>query len=120
MSAVVITVWILTILIDTIGQLAFKAAAAENKMHDGLSYWSNLFRRPWLWVGMICYIFEFVIWLAFLSLVPLSDGVMLGSINIAVILIAGRLFFKEKLTRNRLLGVIFISIGVAIVGLGSS
>ena len=120
MSPIVISVWFLTILIDTIGQLAFKAAAAENKMHSGFSYWRNLFKRPWLWIGIVCYVFEFVIWLAFLSLVPLSDGVMLGSINIAVILIAGRLFFKEKLTRNRLLGVIFISIGVAVVGLGNS
>lgn len=120
MNLTVIAVWCLTILIDTVGQLAFKAAAFENKAHSGLSYWRNLFHRPWLWVGIICYIFEFVIWLAFLSLVPLSEGVMLGSINIAVILIAGRLFFNEKLTRNRLLGVIFISIGVAIVGLGSS
>ena len=120
MSAIVITVWFFTIFIDTVGQLAFKAAALENKTHAGLTYWRKLFGRPWLWAGIICYVFEFVIWLAFLSLVPLSDGVMLGSINIAVILIAGRLFFKVKLTRNRLLGVIFISIGVAIVVLGNS
>lgn len=120
MSPTVIAVWLLTIFIDTVGQLAFKAAASENKSYAGITYWRNLFSRPWLWVGIVCYVFEFVIWLAFLSLVPLSDGVMLGSINIAVILIAGRLFFKEKLTRNRLLGVIFISIGVAIVGFGNS
>ncbi|AOA57536.1 EamA family transporter [Acinetobacter larvae] len=120
MSPVVIAVWFLTIAVDTFGQLAFKAAAAENQDHPGLTYWRKLFSRPWLWAGIVCYIFEFVIWLAFLSLVPLSDGVMLGSINIVVILLAGRLFFKEKLTRNRLLGVIFISIGVAIVGIGSA
>jgi multidrug transporter EmrE-like cation transporter len=44
---------------------------------------------------------------------------MLGSINIVVILIAGRLFFNEKLTRNRLIGVILISLGVTVVGLGT-
>lgn len=120
MSSVVFVVWFLTILIDTIGQLAFKAAAAQHKNLSGLNYWQKLFKQPWLWAGIFCYIFEFVIWLAFLSLVPLSEGVMLGSINIAVILIAGRLFFNEKLTFNRLAGVVCICIGVAIVGIGGA
>ena len=120
MSSTVFFVWFLTILVDTIGQLAFKAAAARHKDSDGFNYWQMLLKQPWLWAGIFCYIFEFVIWLAFLSLVPLSEGVMLGSINIVVIMIAGRLFFNEKLTRNRLIGVILITIGVTIVGIGGS
>ncbi len=119
MSPIVVGVWFLTILIDTVGQLAFKAAASENTENSGLAHWKAMAKRPWLWIGIFSYIFEFVAWLAFLSLVPLSEGVMLGSINIVVIMIAGRLFFKEKLTKNRLLGVIFISIGVAVVGIGA-
>ena len=78
-----------------------------------------MIKRPWLWIGIVSYVFEFVAWLAFLSLVPLSDGIMLGSINIVVIMIAGRFFFNEKLSRNRLIGVILISIGVTVVGLGA-
>lgn len=119
MNLTVIVVWILTIIIDTIGQLAFKAAASQHVDNKGLAYWISLSKRKWLWIGIFCYIIEFVTWLAFLSLVPLSDGVMLGSINIAVIMIAGRLFFNEKLTKNRIIGVILIAFGVAIVGIGA-
>src|SRR5256885_2774761 len=54
--------------------------------------------------------------LAFLSLVPLSEGVLLGSINIVAIMIAGRLLFAEKLAPMRVAGIVLVSIGVAIVG----
>lgn len=119
MSPIVILVWMITIVVDTVGQLAFKAAATENVDHTGLAHWKFMVKRPWLWVGIVSYILEFVVWLAFLSFVPLSNGVMLGSINIVVIMIAGRLFFNEQLTKNRLIGVILITLGVMVVGIGA-
>lgn len=119
MSPIVIVVWIITIVVDTVGQLAFKAAATENSSLDGFEHWKFMLKRPWLWLGIFSYVLEFIVWLAFLSFVPLSEGVMLGSINIVVIMIAGRLFFKEKLTKNRLIGVILITLGVMVVGVGA-
>lgn len=53
-----------------------------------------------------------------LSLVPLSEGVLLGSINIVAIMVAGRILFGEKLTRLRIAGILLVTLGVAIVGLG--
>ena len=38
--------------------------------------------------------------------------------QIVVIMLAGRLFFKEKLTRWRVTGISLITLGVAIVGVG--
>ena len=73
--------------------------------------------RPWLWLGVACYVVEFVVWIAFLSLIPLSEGVLLGSINIVAIMIAGRFLFGEKLTRLRVTGIALVTLGVAIVGL---
>jgi drug/metabolite transporter (DMT)-like permease len=73
--------------------------------------------RPWLWLGVGCYVAEFLVWLAFLSLVPLSEGVLLGCINIAAVMIAGRLFFAEKLTGLRISGILLITAGVALIGL---
>lgn len=118
MTPIVILVWFITIVVDTLGQLAFKAAATENLNHSGLAHWKYMARRPWLWVGIASYILEFMVWLIFLSFVPLSNGVMLGSINIVVIMIAGRLFFNEKITKNRFIGVILITLGVMVVGIG--
>ena len=71
-----------------------------------------------LWLGVACFAAEFVCWLAFLSLVPLSKGVLLGSINIVAIMLAGRLLFGERLSRWRVAGIALITIGVCLVGLG--
>ncbi|QXZ08819.1 EamA family transporter [Comamonas sp. Y33R10-2] len=117
LSPLVVTLWVLNVLVDSGGQLAFKAAASEPGDRDGMERWRFMLARPWLWVGITCYVAEFVVWLAFLSLVPLSDGVLLGSINIVAIMILGRVLFREKLAPMRVAGIVLISIGVAVVGL---
>ena len=118
LSPLVITLWVLNVLVDSGGQLAFKAAASQPPLElDGMARWRFMLKRPWLWIGVACYVAEFIFWLAFLSQVPLSDGVLLGSINIVAIMIAGRFLFNEKLAPMRVAGIILVSIGVAIVGL---
>lgn len=118
MSATVVTLWLLNILLDTFGQLSFKAAAAQPDLGDGLARWKAMARRPWIWWGVGCYVAEFLVWLAFLSLVPLSEGVLLGSINIVAVMIAGRFLFNEKFSPLRTLGILLIAGGVAVVGFG--
>jgi drug/metabolite transporter (DMT)-like permease len=117
MSATVATLWLVNILLDTFGQLSFKAAAAGAGNDEGFGRWRAMARRPWIWCGLACYVGEFLAWLAFLSLVPLSEGVLLGSINIVAVMLAGRLLFAEKLSPLRTLGIVLIAGGVAIVGL---
>lgn len=119
MTALIVFLWIANMLVDTGGQLFFKAAASEHTAGaGGLAHWKRMASRPWLWFGICCYVLEFFVWMAFLSQVELSVGVMLGSFNIVVIMLAGRLFFKEKLTRWRVTGISLITLGVAIVGVG--
>jgi len=124
MSSLVFWLWFGNVFFDTIGQLAFKAAAIApgNKPAAGtggnglVAYWCGLVRCPTLWLGIFSYVAEFLLWLAFLTLVPLSEGVLLGSVNIIVIMILGRLFFHESLTPLRLIGIGLVALGVAIVG----
>ena len=113
-SSLVAALWLLNVVLDTGGQLAFKAAA--NAPGDGLTRWLHMARRPWLWLGIGCYVIEFLIWIAFLSLLPLSEAILLGSINIVAVMVAGRLLFGEKLTRLRVAGILLVTLGVAIVG----
>lgn len=118
MSQLTIVLWVLNVVVDTFGQLAFKAAAHGSAQYSGVKQWRHMAKQPWIWLGASCYMLEFVLWLAFLALVPLSVGVMLGSINIVAIMIAGRLWFKEKLSRWRVIGILLIAAGVGVVGLG--
>ncbi|MFI4969187.1 MAG: EamA family transporter [Lysobacterales bacterium] len=117
MSATVVTLWIVNILLDTFGQLSFKAAAEGPDLGEGLARWRAMARQPWIWCGVGCYVGEFLAWLAFLSLLPLSEGVLLGSINIVAVMIAGRFLFNEKFSPLRTLGILLIAGGVAVVGL---
>lgn len=116
-SALVICTWLLNIAIDTGGHLAFKAAALEPGHATGLARWRHMLARPWLWIGVACFVVEFVVWLAFLSLIPLAEGVLLGMFSIVAVMVGGRVFFHERFTRLRLLGVALIVVGVGIVGL---
>lgn len=119
MTPLALTLWTANIVLDSTGQLAFKAAAGDPHAGDGLARWRWMAARPWLWLGIGCYVLEFLVWVAFLSLLPLSEGVLLGSINIVAIMLAGRWLFGEKLTRLRVLGIALVSLGVAIVGAGA-
>ena len=116
MSALVFAFWLLNAALDTAGQLALKAAAGAEG--DGLARWRAMAGTPWLWLGVACYLGEFFAWLAFLSLLPLSKGVLLGSINIVAVMLAGRLLFRERLTPYRTAGMALVAGGVALVGMG--
>ncbi|WP_369927124.1 EamA family transporter [Xanthomonas sp. NCPPB 2632] len=119
MHGLVLALWIANVVLDTGGQLAFKAAAGDERAGDGLARWRYMLARPWIWTGIGCYVAEFLVWIAFLSLVPLSEGVLLGSINIVAIMIAGRVLFRERLSPLRVTGILLVAAGVAIVGAGS-
>ena len=71
---------------------------------------------PVMWLGLGCFVFEFFAWLALLSLIPLSLAVLIGSINIVVVMLAGKLMFHERLDRMRVAGMWLISMGVAMAG----
>lgn len=115
--APVFAVWLLTIVLDTVGQLSFKAVATGGD-GDGFARWRRMAGDARLWLGVGCYVGEFLAWIAFLSLVPLGRGVLLGSINIVAIMIAGRVLFGERLTPMRLLGIGLVGGGVVLVGVG--
>jgi drug/metabolite transporter (DMT)-like permease len=89
---------------NTAGQLLFKAASLRA-------------HRPGV-AALVIYVFEFLMWLAFLSVVPLWQGVMVACIDILMVMLGGRIFFREKITRPRVLAISLIAIGVLLVGGG--
>ncbi len=113
-----LVLWTSNLVLDTVGHVAFKIAAAGGREDVEAQHWWRMAMQPWLWVGIGCFVLEFVVWLAFLTLLPLSEGVLLGCFNIVVLMLIGRWRFQEKLTPWRVAGVALIAGGVALVGLG--
>ena len=118
MSSLAIICWLVNVCVDTAGHLSFKAAAVVADEIHGLARWRAMLRDKWIWIGILCFVFEFVVWVAFLSLVPLSTGVLLASVNLIAIMVGGRIFFAEKLTPKRIAAAVLITAGVALVGIG--
>lgn len=116
-TPLVLILWIANITLDTLGQIAFKFSATAPQNRSGWYYWLDLLQNYWLWIGIGSYIFEFLLWLAFLTLIPLSQGILLGSINIIAVMVVGRIVFKELFTLYRIIGMLFITFGVILVGL---
>jgi drug/metabolite transporter (DMT)-like permease len=115
LSNLAIFVWVLNIIVDTAGHIAFKRAATVG--HDSeLNRWKIMLSSLPIWIGIFCFCLEFLLWLVLLSMLPLSLGILLSGFNTVAIMIAGRLIFQEVLDPLRILGITFITVGVALVG----
>jgi drug/metabolite transporter (DMT)-like permease len=120
MTSTAAALWLINLALDTAGQMVFKAAAVDSAAATGWSRWRAVARDRRIWLGVACYCVEFVTWLAFLTLVPLSVAVLLASVNVVTVMIGGRLIFHETGGSLRTAGVLMAAAGVAIVGLGST
>ena len=118
MSTIAILIWVLNVTLDTVGHVALKFAAVSDQAPSSeLARWKFMLGSIPLWIGIVCFCLEFVVWLAFLSVLSLSQGVLLGAINMVSIVVAGRFIFQERLDAMRLLGMGLITVGVIFVGL---
>lgn len=118
MLSAVILLWLTNVGLDTLGQTAFKFAAISPNYHHDFTCWRNILYCRWVWLGLLSYGLEALLWLDFLSLVPLSVAVLLASANMITVMIVGRLLFHERLTILRLVGITLITLGVIFVGFG--
>jgi drug/metabolite transporter (DMT)-like permease len=115
MSRLAVFLWITNIVLDTAGHLAFKSAAVTEHETE-LRRWKRMLASPPLWIGVACFGVEFGVWFSLLSLIPLSLAMLIGSINIVAVMLAGRLLFHERLDRMRVAGMWLIAIGVGLAG----
>lgn len=62
MTLVPLIAWLTVMVFDTGGQLTFKAAANHGG-GEGMAHWRAMARKPWLWLGLLSFVVEFVAWL---------------------------------------------------------
>lgn len=118
LSPLAILVWVLNVVCDTVGHVALKfAATKEIESNSEWERWKAMLTSGALWLGIFCFCFEFVLWLVFLSVLTLSQGVLLGAINMVSIVLAGRFIFFERIDAMRFVGILLITLGVVLVGL---
>src|SRR5258708_35312880 len=101
MTTLATWLWIGSVLLDTAGRLAFKSAAVTGNVDGEWQRGKGMLRSPTLWAGILCFCLEFVVWLALLSLIPLPQAILIGSINLVLLPLAGGEFFPDVLAATR-------------------
>jgi multidrug transporter EmrE-like cation transporter len=107
----------LSIVFSVAGQLMLKEGM--NRLKQAQASGSLIVRivlSPWVIVGMLVYGFGTLFWILALSKLDLSLAYPFGSLSYVGIIIGSYLFFKEKLTRGRLIGIAIIVAGILIIG----
>lgn len=113
------------ILLSTTGELMFKTGMNRIGHFEfsraGLAAsLPAIVRSPFIWLGFVGFGGGAVFWLAVLSRAPLSLAYPILALSYFVVVVEAWLFLHERVTWQRLLGVLVIVVGVAVVGLSEA
>lgn len=108
----------------TIGQVCLKKGADRlNLEGNAQAPWiirslGCLLRFPVLWLGTAGMVVGMLFWFAALSNGELSYVYLLGSIQYIFALLAAHFFLNEKIDTNKLIGTLFITLGIILTVAG--
>lgn len=118
-------IYLLLILLNTailvVGQFLWKFGMSK-KEHDFGSVFQILkvLFSPYIFTGLVMYGVATVIWLFILSKVQLSVAYPLQSLAYIITLFGAYYIFGEPLTFWKVVGVLFIMLGVSIIGISET
>lgn len=95
---------------DRVGSFAFSPSAIRAIL-------PRIVRNPFIWIGFVGFGGGALFWLAVLSRAPLSLAYPILALSYFVVVAEAALFLHERVSRQRILGVVIIFVGVVIVGL---
>jgi multidrug transporter EmrE-like cation transporter len=75
--------------------------------------------NPFIFSGLLCYVLSVSFWIAALSKVPVSIAYPMLSIGYIVNAIAAYFLLSEELSLQKLLGIVIIILGVALIAKSS-
>lgn len=104
-------VLILSIVLNSIGQILFKAARIENTDTSLLSQFLNIKTL----LGFFLYGLSAICWLWVLSRTQLSLSYPVLALSFPIVVALSGLFFGEAITTLRWLGVVVIVLGVSLL-----
>ena len=105
------------IILTTFGQVFMKQGMIELSGFSMMSpsmLWA-MFCNVWILAGILCYCVSSVAWLAALSKLELSFAYPFMSFGFVLVTFMSWIFFHERISLLRLVGVLIIVIGVVII-----
>jgi multidrug transporter EmrE-like cation transporter len=96
------------VLAETGRELCFKYGATSVLL--------KTLQQPVIWIGILFWAFELVMWTRVLEQVALSVAFPLMALSYAAIAFAGAVLFKETINLRHALGIVLVTAGVICVG----
>jgi len=81
-------------------------------------FFSEVFKSPLVWVGLLLYVLSAAIWLVVLSAVDLSFAYPFIGVTYVLVLILSKFILKEDINPLRWAGAAIITIGVVVISRG--
>ncbi len=111
---------ILTSLFDTINQLFLKGSINTLSLNiksikDVASFISKLILMPKVWLGFAFCTMSLLCWLFVLSKADLNYAFSADSMHYIFIALGSKIFLKEKVGAKRMIGTVFIIIGIVML-----
>jgi undecaprenyl phosphate-alpha-L-ara4N flippase subunit ArnE len=119
-----VSLFCISMVFYTLGNILFKKGMNSflASSHTGWrGHWAGVkqvLTSKLIMLGLVIFVLEAIVWLAFLSITPLNIAAPLSSANNIFILLASAWFLKERISRKRWLGVALIITGILFVGGG--
>ena len=112
-----IIIVICALLANVIAQLNLRKGMLNKEINSiSFSKIIEIFSSIYIWLGLFFYVISFVLYLYILSKFEVSYIYpIIMSVGFILLLIFSVLFLNETFTLNKLLGIIFISIGIIVI-----
>jgi len=108
--------WALLIAFETGSQLSLKAGSAGLAGETLQWMWFvDVASRPLIWLGVLCYIAAFAMWMTILSRLPLGVAFPASALVFIVVLLSSYLVFREAISPWQLAGCGLILGGVLLL-----
>lgn len=122
----------LAITLEVVGQLAFKiglaqleqganpgsgAVATSGAAFGSADFWRKLLLQRWIVLGVLLHTVEFGVWLAVLTLAPLSLAFPLMALSYCGVVAASHFWLNERVGKRTVFAMFLITLGVALLSL---
>lgn len=110
---------LISVLLGALGQIFVKMGAGNiDFKFEGIKIFSlfvNILRNIPIMIGIILYLISFIIWIKVLSEVDLSYAYPMVSLGYVFVLIISHFLFNENISIMKIVGIIFIVVGVIFI-----
>jgi len=113
-----------TIVFTVVGQVLIKwqamhAAHLPASWPDRVTFFFRLVLNPWIMAGLLSAVVAAFAWILAMTRLPLSMAYPFVALTYPLVFCLGWLLFGESLSPWRIVGVLFILVGVAVIGINA-